>query len=171
LASIVGQQATLRSRDELDVRERVVLMRDLAMQPRSILDNLDGTTNDLIVKGIYDGQPFGGYMANVSLDPDIVRYRFVFDRVEMPTEATLNQMLNWFDLEGEFGPFTFTAVPPGSGRRMGVDRDRDGLLDAQDSCPGDALCPSLLDGEVMLPNLGGVPAGPQDENLKKFGMQ
>lgn len=29
-------------------------------------------------------------------------------------------------------PITFTAVPPGEGRRSGVDRDRDGVLDALD---------------------------------------
>jgi hypothetical protein len=30
------------------------------------------------------------------------------------------------------GPVTFTAVPPGEGRRMGVDRDEDGRLDRYD---------------------------------------
>lgn|GEM_PF-6099478 len=29
-------------------------------------------------------------------------------------------------------PITFTAVPPGEGRRSGIDRDSDGILDARD---------------------------------------
>jgi len=29
-------------------------------------------------------------------------------------------------------PITFTAVPPGEGRRIGVDRDSDGILDGRD---------------------------------------
>jgi hypothetical protein len=33
---------------------------------------------------------------------------------------------------------TFTCVPPGSGWRMGVDRDGDGCLDGDDGAPGDA---------------------------------
>jgi hypothetical protein len=31
-----------------------------------------------------------------------------------------------------FGPMTFTAVPPGEGRRSGIDRDEDGVLDRFD---------------------------------------
>ena len=29
----------------------------------------------------------------------------------------------------------FTCAPPGSGQRMGIDRDLDGALDGQDNCP------------------------------------
>jgi hypothetical protein len=31
---------------------------------------------------------------------------------------------------------TFTCVPPGSGTRMGINQDRDAVLDAFDNCPG-----------------------------------
>jgi len=31
---------------------------------------------------------------------------------------------------------TYTAAPPGSGYRMGINRDLDNLLDAPDNCPG-----------------------------------
>ncbi|GAC1538746.1 MAG: hypothetical protein NVS3B10_03320 [Polyangiales bacterium] len=33
---------------------------------------------------------------------------------------------------GDHGPLTFTAVPPGSGVRIGIDRDLDGVLDGDD---------------------------------------
>ena len=35
-------------------------------------------------------------------------------------------------------PLTYTCVPPGSGLRAGIDRDRDSLLDGSDNCPGSA---------------------------------
>ena len=31
---------------------------------------------------------------------------------------------------------TFSCVPPGSGQRMGINRDRDALFDSLDNCPG-----------------------------------
>ena len=31
---------------------------------------------------------------------------------------------------------TFSCVPPGSGQRMGIHRDRDALFDSLDNCPG-----------------------------------
>ena len=44
------------------------------------------------------------------------------------------------DLEAEASipgqPLTFTCVPPGSGTRMGINRDRDSKLDGDDSSPG-----------------------------------
>ena len=33
------------------------------------------------------------------------------------------------------GPLTYTCVPPGSGTRMGIDRDEDTALDGLDNCP------------------------------------
>ena len=33
---------------------------------------------------------------------------------------------------------TYTAVPPVSGLRLGIDRDLDGVLDNDDNCPADA---------------------------------
>jgi hypothetical protein len=35
-------------------------------------------------------------------------------------------------------PVTYTCAPPGSGQRMGVDRDLDGVLDGRDNCPAAA---------------------------------
>jgi len=36
------------------------------------------------------------------------------------------------------GQMTFTSVPLGSGFRMGIDRDEDGVFDADDNCPANA---------------------------------
>ncbi len=33
------------------------------------------------------------------------------------------------------GPLTYTCAPPGSGTRMGIDRDEDTVLDGLDNCP------------------------------------
>ncbi|MCP4840708.1 MAG: hypothetical protein GY887_03155, partial [Halieaceae bacterium] len=33
------------------------------------------------------------------------------------------------------GPITYTCVPPGSGTRMGIDRDEDTVFDGLDNCP------------------------------------
>jgi len=33
------------------------------------------------------------------------------------------------------GPLTYTCAPPGSGERMGIDRDEDSVLDGVDNCP------------------------------------
>ena len=38
-------------------------------------------------------------------------------------------------LAGSEGPLTYTCAPPGSGERMGVNRDRDGWRDGLDNCP------------------------------------
>ena len=33
-------------------------------------------------------------------------------------------------------PMTFSCVPPGSGERLGINRDEDNFLDGLDNCPG-----------------------------------
>ena len=40
------------------------------------------------------------------------------------------------ELATEEGPLTYTCVPPGSGVRIGIDRDGDGVLDGLDNCSG-----------------------------------
>ena len=60
------------------------------------------------------------------------------------------------------GPLTYTCVPPGSGVRMAINRDRDNYLDGLDNCPaaanndqqdadsddvGDACDPLFNDGD------------------------
>jgi len=45
------------------------------------------------------------------------------------------------------GPLTYTCAPPGSGRRMGIDRDLDGNLD---SLPEPGLALSLATGAALV---------------------
>jgi hypothetical protein len=41
-------------------------------------------------------------------------------------------------LAGTEGPLTYTCAPPGSGTRMGINRDEDSNLDGLDNCPDTA---------------------------------
>jgi YVTN family beta-propeller protein len=50
------------------------------------------------------------------------------------TRFTLARLIN-----RPSAPITFTAVPPGEGRRSGIDRDSDGILDARDRDSGACL--------------------------------
>jgi hypothetical protein len=64
--------------------------------------------------------------------------------------------------------WTFTAVPPGSGNRMGIDRDQDGLLDgedgvltsgaANDGCAGAMHVHANLEPQVKTPGFALVVA-------------
>jgi hypothetical protein len=49
------------------------------------------------------------------------------------TEADLRARAN---PAGDALTLTYTAVPPGSGTRMGIDRDLDSVLNGLDNCPG-----------------------------------
>ena len=47
------------------------------------------------------------------------------------------------------GPLTYTCAPPGSGTRMGIDRDEDTVLDGLDNCPAaDNLDQLDTDGDL-----------------------
>ena len=54
---------------------------------------------------------------------------------DIASEAPRNQqqMLDLAAVAGQEA--TMMCVPPGSGRRMGIDRDGDGILDGDDNCP------------------------------------
>jgi DNA-binding beta-propeller fold protein YncE len=114
LAPIVGQQVTLTSTNAATVGPRIDLM--IARQAAGECD--------LIVKGNVGGEPHGWlleggplsqYATDIGteiLDPDL-----------RALAATPGQEL------------TYTAVPPGSGRRAGIDQDEDTVLDGEDNCP------------------------------------
>ena len=74
---------------------------------------------DLVVKGIRAGEA-RGWLYQPSAG------QFESDRASEPllTEATLRGQAATAGQE-----LTYTAVPPGSGARIGVDRDEDGFLD------------------------------------------
>jgi hypothetical protein len=85
---------------------------------------MDAGHADVIVKGQINGQLRGWVrLADGSYQSD--------DAFADPIDQT--SLLQLAQTAGQ--QLTFTAVPPGSGIRMGVDRDNDAELDFIDNCP------------------------------------
>ncbi|MEW6167464.1 MAG: hypothetical protein AB1651_07180 [Pseudomonadota bacterium] len=118
LAPIVGQQVSYSALTaaEPGIDERVALLveRALVTAPRPECD--------LVVKGVFGGQA-RGYVMNAQA-------RFLPDRAAGEV-LDLTALLALAAEEGNVA--TFTCVPPGSGARIGVDRDADGVLDGDES--------------------------------------
>jgi len=115
LAPIVGQQITLTDGNAAVVGPRVALLEERAAAGEC----------DLIVKASIDGALRGWQRRSNGT------YRS--DRAaETPlTSAQLRALADSPDQ-----PLTFTCAPPGSGPRMGVDRDRNGILDGDEAGAG-----------------------------------
>ncbi|MFL6651474.1 MAG: YncE family protein, partial [Sulfurifustaceae bacterium] len=121
LAPIVGQQVTLTSTNSANVNPRIDLLeaRAKAAFTSKILGGAT-TECDLVAKVAIGGRVKG----------------YVFDRVSNTwkpddgganiSDATLRGLAATVGQE-----VTFTAVPPGSGVRVGIDRNLDGKLDGQ----------------------------------------
>jgi hypothetical protein len=104
LAPIVGQQVTLTARNQVAALPRLKLFMERAAQGEC----------DLVAKS-----KEGGYLYQ---SPGVFRP----DERKAPLVSE-TQLINLsFQDEGEI---TFTCVPPGSGVRIGIDRDEDGVLD------------------------------------------
>jgi hypothetical protein len=114
LAPIVGQQATLTKDATPDVLGRIDLLEARAVAGEC----------DLVVKGLLDGRNLGFLFdaKNGTFIPDTVRGQPL-------TDAVLRGLTRR-------GTLTFTAVPPGSGARIGIDRDSNGVLDGDESNTG-----------------------------------
>jgi hypothetical protein len=123
LAPIVGQQATLTSSNWTQVDPRIDLMiaRDDAAFVSARFGGSGVTECDLIAKGTVDGRE-RGWMRR----PDGL---FLDDTGATISDDALRA------LAVSEGPITYTAVPPGSATRMGIDRDEDMVLDGVDNCP------------------------------------
>jgi YVTN family beta-propeller protein len=138
LAPIVGQQVTLTSADLVATNcggeafccptpvagppqddstcERVDTLIDRASTPFDSLLLGGGVREcDLIVKGSVGGSERGWVRESGGLFRD--------DLGNTLADASLRA------LAGSEGPLTYTCAPPGSGTRMGIDRDLDGLGD------------------------------------------
>ncbi|MEM7235758.1 MAG: hypothetical protein AAF517_26550, partial [Planctomycetota bacterium] len=117
LAPAVGQQITLTSADlSAEPADRV-------SRYRLLRDRADVGDVDLVVHGLADGRVQGAlYRAN-SGDS----FSFQTDRESI--EVTQADLLNWLNAGAIL---TFTAVPPGSGERVAIDRDSDGILDGDE---------------------------------------
>jgi DNA-binding beta-propeller fold protein YncE len=123
LAPIVGQQVTRTAATAAAVDPRIDLLSQRCNTP-FVSQVLGGQVRecDLIVKGRVGGSP-RGWVQQAGLSS------FLDDQNGVIADADLRA------LALSEGPLTYTAVPPGSGIRMGIDRDEDTQLDGLDNCP------------------------------------
>ena len=138
LAPVVGQQVTLRAGSTGEVSGRI----DLLVERCRTVFTTTTKECDLVVKG-----NVGGLARGYLLDPDLGTFRS--DRLAEPPleEGALRALAAVSGQE-----LTFTAVPPGNGPRIGIDRDEDGQLDRDEidagSDPASPLSiPSDRDGD------------------------
>ena len=122
LAPIVAQQITLNATNAAAVGPRIDLFIQRAGTAFTSLI-LGGvvTECDLIVKGTVGGAPRGWVR--------LPSGQFQDDLGNALGDAALRALAQ------TEGPLTYTCAPPGSGTRMGVDRDEDTVLDGTDNCP------------------------------------
>jgi hypothetical protein len=115
LAPIVGQQTTLSGWSGADVQARIDLLEARAAAGEC----------DLVVKGVIfdDAIGFLYQPATRSFRPDRRRW-------SSWTDHAVREL-------AELGPLTFTAVPPGTGVRIGLDRDLNGVLDGDEEDHGE----------------------------------
>ncbi len=126
LAPIVGQQVTLAGAGSADVNGRIDL---LIQRAGAAFDSLvlGGTVTecDLVVKGQVAGEARGWLWQPLAGS-------FQSDRAgETITDAGLRAQAATAGQE-----LTYTCVPPGSGQRVGIDRDEDGVLDGDERDAG-----------------------------------
>ena len=150
LAPIVGQQVTL------------VPSSPAAAQTRTTLLIARGGLGecDVVVKGVLDGEARGWVMVGGVFQSDRL--------AQTNTDAELRA-----DAAGG-EPRTYMCVPPGSGTRIGIDRDEDGFYDADEldagSDPADPLStPGTVAAlKVVATKLQVKNAFPDDEFKRKI---
>jgi len=120
LAPIVGQQITVTDTSVQAVFDRVNL---LLARANAVFPETGQPECDLIVKGVVSGTRLGWL------------YQPAFNNFlsDLNTSQTLAELLGFAAVPGQ--PLTFTCVPPGSGNRMGIDRDGDVIPDGTDPAP------------------------------------
>jgi len=125
LAPVVGQQVTRTAANGAAADPRIDLLHQRAGVP--FVSKILGpgvAEADVVVKAVVGGTARGWVRdasTGASYQPD--------DGGPNVTLATLKALAA---TPGQ--NVTFTAVPPGSGRRAGIDRDEDGVLDGLDNC-------------------------------------
>jgi len=136
LPPMVGQQITRTSTNGATVDPRINAMLTAASTPYpSKLLGPGATQCDVIVKGALGGVERGAVrLAAGTFQPD--------DGSAPVSEATIRALSNTPGQET-----TYTCVPFGSGVRMGVDRDQDGVFNAIDNCV-DVFNPGQADSDT-----------------------
>ena len=126
LKPVVGQQITLTDTNSDVAIPRVDLLFGQANQVPGPVPPPRSENTDLIVKGILNGEVRGWFY-------DLNQQKFISDRqADTPLDRSQLQIIAT-DQPGQ--PLTFTAVPLGSGNRIGINRDEDSFLDGDDNCP------------------------------------
>src|SRR5262249_37475170 len=122
LAPIVGQQITLTASNGAAVGPRTdLLIQRAGAAFTSLVLGGAVTECDLIVKGSVGGVARGWVRLSSG--------QFRDDHGNTIDDASLRA------LASTEGPLTYTCAPPGSGTRMGFDREPDGAFDGVDNCP------------------------------------
>ena len=124
LAPIVGQQITLSAESTPQVVERI----DLFIQRAQVTDPRPEC--DLVVKGILNGTPRGWILSQASANSG----ETIFQSDRLEEHHTLEELQQIAAEPTQ--ELTFTCVPPGSGIRIGIDRDEDGTYDADELAEG-----------------------------------
>ncbi len=136
MAPIVGQQITLTDTSDPAVDGRITLLINRAQASFDLPGSISARECDLVVKGVV-----GGVLRGWVYNPDDDDFE-----PDVPGPAWTRQ-----DLEDEAAipdqELTFTCVPPGSGERMGINRDRDTFFDGEDADP-DAFNPPADDCRI-----------------------
>jgi DNA-binding beta-propeller fold protein YncE len=116
LAPIVAQQTTISATSDAVAQSKLALMivRSQVVNPRPECD--------LIAKGNIGAETRGWLLQPPN--------GFVSDR-DGDGPYNLQQLMEIAKTPGQ--ALTFTCVPPGSGQRMGIDRDEDGVLDGDEA--------------------------------------
>jgi YVTN family beta-propeller protein len=123
LAPVVGQQVTLTASNGAVANPRIDLLEARAGTGyASLILGVGAKECDLVVKGSVAGVPRGWVFVPASGN-------FQDDAGGTISDAALRALAT------SEGPLTFTCATPGSGTRMGVNRDRDGFTDGLDNCP------------------------------------
>ncbi|MRG95516.1 hypothetical protein GF068_26895 [Polyangium spumosum] len=125
LAPIVGQQVTLTGVNEAAAGARIDLL----------LERANALECDLVAKGASGS---AGADVGYLYIPEIEQ--FVVDQQSIPplSDALLRSIFL-----GSGKALTYTCVPPGSGVRIGIDRDLDGYLDGDELAAGSNPANSL----------------------------
>ena len=120
LAPVVGQQVTLHKRNAAKAADRIALLMERSQAP-FVSKVLGGETTecDLVAKATVRGEEQGWLHTGEG------------DFLGSDGGATTDAELRAVALKD---PVTYTCAPPGSGRRMAIDRDEDDVLDALDNC-------------------------------------
>jgi hypothetical protein len=121
LAPIVGQQVTLDNTNSAVAGPRISLLIARANAAYPVADYPGARECDLVVKGVVAGKAKGWTLSGSSFVPD--------DGGAALTDAQLRALAA---TAGQ--SLTYTCAPPGSGARVGLDRDEDGRYDGVDNC-------------------------------------